>query len=59
MSKDKMPPELLEHFKSKLAKKSGDKEQTDSSKRAEALSKARAKIEEKNAKSKLEKEKTR
>jgi len=59
MSKDKMPPELLEHFKSKLAKKSGDKEETDSSKRAEALSKARAKIEEKNAKSKLEKEKTR
>ena len=54
-----MPPELLEHFKSKLAKKSGDKEETDSSKRAEALSKARAKIEEKNAKSKLEKEKTR
>ena len=54
-----MPPELLEHFKSKLAKKSGDKEETDSSKRPEALSKARAKIEEKNAKSKLEKEKTR
>jgi hypothetical protein len=58
MSKGKMPPELLEHFKNKLAKKSGDKEETDSSKRAEALSKAKAKIEEKNAKSKLEKEKT-
>ena len=58
MSKGKMPPELLEHFKSKLAKKSGDKEETDSSKRAEALSKAKAKIEEKNAKSKSERKET-
>ena len=58
MSKGKMPPELLEHFKNKLAKKSGDKEETDSSKRAEALSKAKAKIEEKNAKSKSERKET-
>ena len=42
-----MPPELLEHFKSKLAKENGNKEESDSSKRAEALSKAKAKIEEK------------
>ena len=53
-----MPPELLEHFKNKLAKKSGDKEKTDSSKRAEALSKAKAKIEEKNADSRAKKETT-
>ena len=59
MSKNKMPPELLEHFKKKMSKGSEDKQESDKSKRAEALSKARAKIEEKNAKSKLEKEKTR
>ena len=53
-----MPPELLEHFKSKLAKKNGDKEESDSSKRAEALSKAKAKIEEKNADSRAKKETT-
>ena len=58
MSKGKMPPELLEHFKSKLAKENGNKEESDSSKRAEALSKAKAKIEEKNAKSKIERKET-
>ncbi len=50
-----MPPELLEHFKKKLANKAEKKEDTDSSKRAEALSKAKAKIEEKNAASRAKK----
>ena len=58
MSKGKMPPELLEHFKSKLAKENGNKEASDSSKREEALSKAKAKIEEKNADSRAKKETT-
>ena len=58
MAKGKMPPELLEHFKKKLADKSGKKEDSDSSKRAEALSKAKAKIEEKNSVSRAKKKTT-
>ena len=58
MAKGKMPPQLLEYFKKKVVNGSGDKEETDSSKRAEALSKAKAKIEEKNASSKTKKETT-
>ena len=58
MSKSKMPPELLEHFKKKLSDKNNSKEESDSSKRAEALSKAKAKIEEKNADSRAKKETT-
>ena len=58
MSKKKMPPELLEHFKSKLVKNTENKETSDSSKRSEALSKAKNKIEEKNTKVHAEKQKT-
>jgi hypothetical protein len=58
MSKNKMPPELLEHFKKKMSKGSEDKQESDKSKRAEALSKAKTKIEEKNAKSKSERKET-
>jgi len=58
MSKNKMPPELLEHFKKKMSKGSTEKEESDESKRAIALSKAKAKIEEKNAKSKIERKET-
>tara|TARA_B100000287_G_scaffold397647_1_gene414438 strand:- start:780 stop:959 length:180 start_codon:yes stop_codon:yes gene_type:complete len=58
MAKGKMPPQLLEYFKKKVANGSEDKEQSDSSKRAEALSKAKAKLEEKNANSRTKKETT-
>jgi hypothetical protein len=57
MAKNKMPPELLEHFKKKAAKKEGkdietdeNKKESDNSRRKEALKKARSKIEEKNSK---------
>ena len=36
MAKGKMPPQLLEHFKKRVANGSGNKEQSDYSKRAEA-----------------------
>lgn len=57
MAKNKMPPELLEHFKKKAAKKEGrevedseNKKESDNLRRKEALKKARSKIEEKNNK---------
>lgn len=57
MAKNKMPPELLEHFKKKAAQKEGkdietdeNKKESDNSKRREALKKARTKMEEKNTK---------
>lgn len=57
MAKNKMPPQLLEHFKKKAAEKEGketdnteNKKESDNSKRKEALKKARTKMEEKNTK---------
>lgn len=41
MSKGKMPPQLLEHFKKKEAKKEDGTEMTDKEKRRAALDKAR------------------
>ena len=53
MAKNKMPPELLEHFKKKAAKKEGkdvetdeNKKESDNSRRKEAVKKARVKMEE-------------
>ena len=52
-----MPPQLLEYFKKKV--QSGeDKKESDSSKREEALDKAKAKIEEKNSEARAKKETT-
>ena len=55
MAKNKMPPELLEHFKKKAAKKKGkgvetdeNKKESDNSRRKEAVKKARVKMEEKS-----------
>jgi len=55
MAKNKMPPELLEHFKKKAAKKEGkdvktdeNKKESDTSRRKEAVKKARVKMEEKS-----------
>ena len=55
MAKNKMPPELLEHFKKKAAKKEGkdvetdeNKKESDNSRRKEAVKKARVKMEEKS-----------
>ena len=56
MAKGKMPPQLLEYFKKKVSKENGEKPETDESKRSEALSKAKAKIEEKNSQSRAKKE---
>jgi hypothetical protein len=47
MSKNKMPPELLEHFKKKEAKKEDGSEMTDKEKRKAALEKARKYQEQK------------
>lgn len=41
MAKGKMPPQLLEHFKKKEAKKEDGTEMTDKEKRRAALDKAR------------------
>jgi len=50
-----MPPELLEHFKKKAAKKEGkdletdeNKKESDNARRKEAVKKARVKMEEKS-----------
>jgi len=53
MAKNKMPPELLAHFKKKQGEKEGsDKESkmSDKEKRKDALSKARKRMEEKKKK---------
>ena len=41
MTKNKMPPQLLEHFKTKNAKNKDGSEMTDKEKRKAALDKAR------------------
>jgi hypothetical protein len=55
MAKNKMPPELLEHFKKKAAEKEGkgvetdeNKKESDNSRRKQAVKKARVKMEEKS-----------
>jgi hypothetical protein len=52
MSKGKMPPELLEHFKKKEAKKEDGSEMSDKEKRRAALDKARKYQEQKRRKEK-------
>jgi len=47
MSKNKMPPELLEHFKKKEAKNEDGSEMSDNEKRKAALDKARKYQEQK------------
>ena len=47
MSKNKMPPQLLEHFKKKEAKKEDGSEMNDKEKRKAALDKARKYQEQK------------
>jgi len=47
MAKGKMPPELLEHFKKKEAKKEDGTEMSDKEKRKAALDKARKYQEQK------------
>lgn len=47
MSKNKMPPQLLEHFKKKEAKKEDGSEMDDKEKRKAALEKARKYQEQK------------
>ena len=47
MSKNKMPPQLLEHFKKKEAKKEDGTEMSDKEKRKAALDKARKYQEQK------------
>lgn len=47
MSKNKMPPQLLEHFKKKEAKNSDGSEMSDKEKRQAALEKARKYKEQK------------
>jgi hypothetical protein len=47
MPKDKMPPQLLEHFKKKEAKKEDGTEMSDKEKRRAALDKARKYQEQK------------
>jgi hypothetical protein len=47
MSKNKMPPELLEHFKTKGAKNEDGTEMSDNDKRKAALDKARKYQEQK------------
>jgi hypothetical protein len=54
MSKNKMPPELLEHFKKKEAQKEDGTEMSDKEKRKAALDKAR-KYQEQKKKQKTEK----
>ena len=52
MSKNKMPPELLAHFKKKKEEKEGKGEEkmTDKEKRKDALKKARSRMEKKDKK---------
>ena len=50
MSKGKMPPQLLEHFKKKEAKKEDGTEMDDKEKRKAALDKARKYQEQKRDK---------
>ena len=50
MAKGKMPPELLEHFKKKEAKKEDGSEMSDKEKRKAALEKARKYKEQKGKK---------
>ena len=50
MAKGKMPPELLEHFKKKEAKKEDGSEMSDNEKRKAALDKARKYKEQKKDK---------
>ena len=50
MAKDKMPPELLEHFKKKDAKIEDGSEMSDKEKRRAALDKARKYQEQKKRK---------
>jgi len=50
MAKNKMPPELLEHFKKKEAKKEDGTEMSDNEKRKAALDKARKYKEQKKDK---------
>lgn len=53
MAKNKMPPELLAHFKKKKEGKEGaekDSKMSDKEKRKDALSKARKRMEEKKKK---------
>jgi hypothetical protein len=52
MSKSKMPPELLEHFKKKEAKNEDGSEMSDKEKRRAALDKARKYQEQKRRKEK-------
>jgi hypothetical protein len=52
MSKGKMPPELLEHFKKKEAKNEDGSEMSDKEKRRAALDKARKYQEQKRRKEK-------
>ena len=47
MAKDKMPPQLLEHFKKKEAKNEDGSEMSDKEKRKAALDKARKYQEQK------------
>ena len=49
MSKNKMPPELLEHFKKKESKNEDGSEMSDKEKRKAALDKARKYQEQKKA----------
>ena len=49
MAKGKMPPQLLEHFKKKEAKKEDGSEMNDKEKRKAALDKARKYQEQKKA----------
>lgn len=50
MAKGKMPPQLLEYFKKKEAKKEDGSEMSDKEKRKAALDKARKYQEQKNQK---------
>ena len=50
MAKGKMPPQLLEHFKKKEAKKEDGSEMNDKEKRKAALDKARKYQEQKREK---------
>lgn len=50
MSKNKMPPQLLEHFKKKEATKEDGSEMSDKEKRKAALDKARKYQEQKREK---------
>jgi len=51
MAKGKMPPQLLEYFKNKNAKKEDGSDKSDNEKRKDALDEAKAKRASKAAKS--------